>query len=126
VQRLFTIFPAGSAGVALVVLRLVVAARVFTEARTHSTTDCAILLDVLASVVGLSLLLGFLTPYCATISCLAELAFLVMSWTPDAFQLWMSALTSGSVAVLGPGAYSVDAKIFGRKMIEVPPRDNPH
>ena len=52
-------FPAGSAGVALVVLRSIVAARVFAEARTHSTTDCAIPLDILASVLGLSLILGF-------------------------------------------------------------------
>lgn len=113
-------FPAGSAGVALVVLRSVVAVRVFAEARTHSTTDCAIPLDILASVVALSLLLGFLTPYCAAICCLAEFWLVVMPWTPDGFSLWMSALTSGSVAVLGPGAYSVDAKIFGRRLIQVP------
>jgi uncharacterized membrane protein YphA (DoxX/SURF4 family) len=125
VQRLFSIFPAGSAGIALVVLRSVVAATVFTQTQTHSSTGCAILLDGLASVVGLSLFLGFLTPYCAAASCLVEFTLLVMSWRPDGFQLWMSALTSGSVAVLGPGAYSVDAKIFGRKLIEVTPRNNP-
>jgi uncharacterized membrane protein YphA (DoxX/SURF4 family) len=125
VQRLFSIFPAGSPGVALIVLRSIVAVRVFAEARTHSTTDCAIPLDILASVVGLSLFLGFLTPYCAAICCVAEFMLVAMSWTPDEFSLWMSALTSGSVAVLGPGAYSVDAKIFGRRLIEVPSGKKP-
>ncbi|WP_433975236.1 hypothetical protein [Tunturiibacter lichenicola] len=125
-QRLFSIFPAGSAGVALIVLRSIVAVRVFAEARTHSTTDCAIPLDILASVVGLSLFLGFLTPYCAAVCCVAELTIVAMSWAPDVFSLWMSALTSGSVAVLGPGAYSVDAKIFGRRLIEVPSGKKPH
>ena len=31
-------------------------------------------------------------------------------------------LTSAALALLGPGAYSVDARLFGRRLLVVPPR----
>ena len=90
------------------------------------TTGYALIFVGLVAVVGLCLLLGFLTPYCAAVSCLIEFSLLVMPGRSEGFQLGMSALTAGSLAVLGPGAYSVDAKIFGRQLITLPPRKNRH
>jgi uncharacterized membrane protein YphA (DoxX/SURF4 family) len=125
VQRLFSLFPAGIAGIALAVLRSIVAVTVFAQAQAHPVTDCAIVVDGLASIVGSSLILGFLTPYCAAASCLAELSLLAWSTKTDGLQLLMAALTAGCVAALGPGAYSVDSKLFGRKLIAVPPGNAP-
>jgi hypothetical protein len=34
----------------------------------------------------------------------------------------MSILSGGAVALLGPGAYSIDARIFGRHLLSIPPR----
>jgi hypothetical protein len=125
VQRLFSIFPTGTAGFALVVLRSVVAITAIVETHGLLAMDWAHVLDVLLALVGLFLFLGLLTPYCAGLCCLLELAFLVANGIPNGFQFGMSALTAASLGALGPGAYSLDARFFGRKLIKIPPRRNP-
>ena len=123
-QRLFSIFPTGVAGVGLVVLRSVVAITVVVETYRRFGPGYPAVVDAFAALVGWFLFLGLLTPYCAALSCLLELAFLVANGIPNGFQLGMSALTAASVAALGPGAYSLDARLFGRKLIKIPPRRN--
>ena len=124
VQRLFSIFPTGMAGVALVVLRAVVAVTLIVETHRAYTLGWAHALDALAALVGSFLFLGLLTPYCAALCCLLELTFLVGNRFPNGFQLGMAALTAASMVALGPGAYSLDARFFGRKLIKIPPRRN--
>lgn len=112
------------AGVALIVLRSVVATTIIVDTCKRSIPVCSGPIDALAVLVGLCLFLGFLTPYCAALSCLTEFLLLVTAPASNGFQLAMSALTAAAVAVLGPGAYSVDAKRFGRKLIKIPPGRN--
>ena len=81
-------------------------------------------LDVLVAVVALFLLLGLLTPYCAALCCVVELALLVANGISNGFELGMAALTAASMVALGPGAYSLDARFFGRKLIKIPPGRN--
>ena len=123
-QRLFSFFPAGMAGVALVVLRSVVAITIIVETCKRSILTPSIPIDAFVVLVGLCLFLGFLTPYCAALSCLIELILLVTTAVPSGFHLAMSALTAAAAAVLGPGAYSLDARLFGRKLIKIPPGRN--
>jgi len=66
------------------------------------------------------LCLGLLTPYCAAVSCVLEVALLISTRDPSRFQLGMAALTAAAAVGLGPGAYSVDSRLFGRKVIEIP------
>jgi hypothetical protein len=51
-----------------------------------------------------------------------EFYSLTISGGQDMFHLVMSILTSAVLAMLGPGAYSVDGRIFGRRLLIVPPR----
>jgi len=124
VQRLFSIFPTGMAGVALLVLRCVVALALIVETRSLSALGWAHVLDALMALVGLFLFLGFLTPYCAALCCVMELALLVANGVPNGFQFGMAGLTAASMVALGPGAYSLDARFFGRKLIKIPPGRN--
>jgi hypothetical protein len=124
VQRLFSIFPTGMAGVALFVLRCVVALTLIVETQCVSALSWAHVLDAFAALVGLFLFLGLLTPYCAALCCLLELTFLVGNGFPNGFQFGMAALTAASMIALGPGAYSLDARFFGRKLIKIPPGRN--
>ena len=118
-------FPTGSAGIALTVLRSVVAVTVLVNAAECCPRGFSLIVGAIATFVGLFLLLGFLTPYCAATTCVLELALLISTEAPNKLQLGLSALTAAATVVLGPGAYSIDARLFGRKLIKIPPGRNP-
>jgi hypothetical protein len=114
-------FPTGAAGISLVVLRTVVAATVFVDATASWTLGAAFMVRGIAALLALCLCLGVVTPYCAGVSCVLELALLFTAGGPGRFHLGMSALTAAATAGLGPGAYSIDARLFGRQVFTIPP-----
>ena len=86
---------------------------------------------LLAIVSGAALLIGFVTPGAAAVAGLS-LAFLVMTSFPapatglllDRVGALCIAAVAGAVALLGPGALSLDARLFGRREL-VFPHDSP-
>jgi uncharacterized membrane protein YphA (DoxX/SURF4 family) len=117
-------FPTGSVGIALGVLRSVVAVTLFVNAATCWPSGLSLVVSGTAALVGLLLLLGLFTPYGAAASCIMELALLVTGRSANGFELVTSALTAATTVILGPGAYSVDARLFGRRLIKIPPGQN--
>jgi hypothetical protein len=69
---------------------------------------------------GGALCLGAFTPYASTISCLIEVALLVRSGAQPEFPVIISVMITAALGVLGPGAYSLDAHIFGWRIISFP------
>jgi hypothetical protein len=115
-------FPTGVAGIALIVLRSVVAVTVIADTSRRAFLSSVAIIDIFVALIGLCLCLGFLTPYCAALSCLLEITFLAAGATSNHLQMVMSALTASAQAALGPGAYSLDARLFGRQLIKIPPK----
>jgi hypothetical protein len=82
---------------------------------------------LVAIVSGASLLIGFVTPGAAALAGLS-LAFLVISSFPapapvlllDPAGAFCVAAVAGAVALLGPGALSLDARLFGRRELVFP------
>ena len=79
------------------------------------------ILYVLTGSVGIFLLLGLWTPVTGTV--LAVLA----SWSAflhraDFLSWVLLAALGAALALLGPGAWSVDARLFGWKRVELPDR----
>ena len=81
------------------------------------------------AVSGAALLVGLMTPYASLLLALSLLAGL-FSTTP-AFLIGLFGanhfvgvlvLISIAIAFLGPGAYSLDGYLFGRREIVIPPR----
>lgn len=93
-------FPTGGAGLALLVLRTMVAITVFIDTYKGRSIEASLLLICLVAMVEVSLLLGFMTPYCAAASCLIELVVLCCSKEPDGLRLGTGALTAAAVALL--------------------------
>lgn len=82
---------------------------------------------LLIILAGLSLLVGFLTPLAGSVVGFGVIA-ISLSWAPQpAVNLFDAALpailmtiVAAAVAFLGPGAFSVDARLFGRREIIIP------
>lgn len=132
-QRLFSTFPGGWPGTGLLLLRAAVGLSAIAEG-----TDRLISPDASALAMGLSggllicgtlLLVGFLTPIAGLLACLVQLAHLVLGWYGLPFMA-PHILTGGvtplvlvvtfAIVLLGPGALSLDAYLFGRREIVIP------
>ena len=119
-QRLFSMFPQGGPGVALLLLRVSVVAFLIIVATNYNGSHYR---SILAAIflISISLLIGFLTPYlCATI-----VAFVIgnMIVNPETSSVLCVIAIANAVALalLGPGAYSLDSKLFGRRVTIVRP-----
>jgi uncharacterized membrane protein YphA (DoxX/SURF4 family) len=80
---------------------------------------------LLLCLVGSSLLLGFLTPLCAALIFLGGAVLIFLSFQRGDLGLSAFCITviSAAVILLGPGAFSIDARLFGRREIIIPDRD---
>jgi putative oxidoreductase len=67
------------------------------------------------------LLVGLWTPVAGVLMALAELC-LAISQPADPWMHILLGTLGASLAMLGPGAWSVDARLFGRKRIQIPLR----
>jgi putative oxidoreductase len=75
----------------------------------------------LAAGAGVLVLLGLWTPLSAAAVAMFEIWITLAS----ASEFWLSVLASAIVAglaMLGPGAWSLDARLFGRKQISIDDR----
>jgi hypothetical protein len=83
---------------------------------------CALLV-----AAGVLLLVGFLTPAASVLVALGGVG-LLLSWLPEMplsalgskSTSWFAAIVAIAIAMLGPGAYSLDARVFGRREVIVP------
>jgi uncharacterized membrane protein YphA (DoxX/SURF4 family) len=80
-----------------------------------------------ALLAGALLTIGLLTPVAAVLTAVAAIAFLVLSVPACMDNLFQSHLSIvfasanlASLILLGPGSFSVDARIFGRREIIIP------
>ena len=118
-------FPQGGPGFGLVLLRIAAAGMLVlnvTHRLNSSTNTLYWLIISLVGLISLGLLLGFLTPILTVITCLAAIPNLFLSDQMIDVVYILRLLTSASLFFLGPGAYSVDAKLFGLQVTVVPPR----
>lgn len=73
-------------------------------------------------ILGVFVVLGFLTPYASTSCVLVELGILLTTPGGDEYHVSHLVVNCGVLAILGPGAYSIDARLFGRRVLNIPSR----
>lgn len=119
-QRTYSMFPLGTPGVGLVLLRFCLAASLwpFLHDAVAALAGDIVLWGVFC--VAVALLIGLLTPVaCGLCLVLASVELL----SPDHHSLMCVlpvALIALALLLLGPGAYSVDARLYGHRVLTLP------
>jgi putative oxidoreductase len=121
-QRLFSNFANGWPGRGLLAQRVLIASILIYSVVTQIAggVDAAALPELIGAGLSILILVGLWTPIVGTLTTLIEIWVLLYrtgnSWIPI-----IVATLSATLAMIGPGAWSVDARLFGRKHITPPP-----
>lgn len=120
-RRLFSSFAHGAPGIGLLLLRLATASALICHGVLPPENHTPLASAALHAVVILpSVLLfaGLWTPIAATLAAL--ITFCEMVSHPASWQqyAWI-AVIAAALALLGPGAWSVDARLYGWKQIKI-------
>jgi len=121
--RLLSRYPDGAAGIALMLLRLACAWIAFLViVRLPSPHFSPNASRVVSAAFALALALGFGTRIVAFVFAAAAIATAFMTDPDMAVTMIARACGCAALGLLGPGAYSIDATVFGRRVIRLEPR----
>jgi len=110
-------FPSGAAGWGLLLLRFCAAAMLVRNLSTELTSPLAIWEIIAASILAGVYCVGVFTPVNCCISGLLQVFALLCGHKPDPFQFAFSLCVTAALFLLGPGAFSLDSRLFGRRLL---------
>jgi putative oxidoreductase len=126
VQRLFSGFAGGLPGTGLLLLRLLTGAALIhfgiASLREAPPLPTAVL-QITGVGAGILLLVGLWTPVAGALAAIVKVSIAVSRYFSHSGDPWipiLQAVLSAVVAMVGPGAWSIDARLFGRKRIDMP------
>jgi putative oxidoreductase len=121
VRRLYSTFAHGPAGIGLLIIRVVAGVALLTHAIValrDSPQAGVMLFSVFFATLGVLLLVGLWTPVAGALAGLASVVAAVWQ-RADPWYCLMVGMLSLALALLGPGAWSVDARLFGWRRLEI-------
>jgi len=121
-RRLFSTFARGWPGVGLLLLRLVVGiALVWVAAEKLNGGPPLQVIALCAVAIGLALLLvaGLWTPVAGTLVAALELCTIPCELGSLSTHIFMATMAA-AVALVGPGFWSLDSRLYGWKRIDPP------
>jgi putative oxidoreductase len=125
VQRLFSNFADGWPGVGLLLLRLVTGAALIhfgIGGMREGAPWAMIVLPIICIAPGIALLVGLFTPIAGAVAAIAKLGIAISRFASHSGDPWIVvglAILAAALAMIGPGAWSIDARRFGRKHISL-------
>jgi uncharacterized membrane protein YphA (DoxX/SURF4 family) len=124
-QRLFSTFADGWPGVGLLLLRLLTAValiRFGIDSVLEAPPFTIVVLQIIGIGAGILLLAGLWTPVAGSLAAIVKVLIAFsrfFSHTGDPWIAIAQAVLGIVLAMVGPGAWSVDARLFGRKRIGI-------
>jgi putative oxidoreductase len=82
-----------------------------------------VILQIIGVIAGILLLAGLWTPVAGAVVGIVKVWIAVsrvLSHSGDPWIAIIQAVLGGALAMVGPGAWSIDARLFGRKRIDMP------
>ncbi len=125
-QRLFSTFASGWPGLGLLLLRLLTAVALihFGIASVLAAPPLmTVVLQMMGIGAGILLLIGLWTPVAGTLAAIIKVSIAFSRFFSHSGDPWIAiiqAVLGAALAMLGPGAWSIDALLFGRKRIDIP------
>ena len=108
-QRLFSMFPRGAPGFALLLLRISVAAIFLISVAKRFGVSSAPLIFAISLLISICLTIGFLTPYLSVLTCVTALVNLLIGPNSVDIVHVFPIIDAAALAVLGPGARATRA-----------------
>ena len=120
-QRLYSTFADRWPGVGVLLQRLLVAimlVRFCVIRLTDSPFSISMIPHIIGACAAMLFLVGLWTPFVGALIAVIEL-WIAMTHVSDPWISIMLATISATSAMLGPGAFSIDAVLFGRRHLDV-------
>ena len=127
-QRLFSGFANGLPGTGLLLLRLLTGAALihFGIANLREVPpSLTAVLQIIGIGAGILLLIGLWTPVAGWLAAMVKMSIALSRFLSHSGDPWIAiiqAVLGAVLAMVGPGAWSIDARLFGRKRIDIPER----
>ena len=121
-QRLFSTFAEGWPGAGLLLQRVLTSTILLYFGASHlleTARSVPSLPYLIAAVAGVFLLLGLWTPVAGITIATVEV-WISLAWSQSSLIAIVLAGLGGTVAMIGPGMWSIDAKLYGRKHLQDP------
>jgi putative oxidoreductase len=120
-RRLFSTFAPGAPGAGLLLMRVAAGGTIAVHAVTELASGPPLptaALETVAAGIGVLLIAGLWTPIAAALAVLHAAWHAFVHPGEADFYLLLAAVGI-ALALLGPGAWSVDARLFGWKRVEI-------
>ena len=123
-RRLYSTFAGSWPGLGLLLMRLVIGSVLILRVGAKLWNDQALQTIITSAPLagsGLLLIAGLWTPLAGTVVAIGAM-WEILTMNQDPFVGLLTGTIAGALAMLGPGRWSVDARLFGWKRIEALPR----
>jgi len=123
VQRLYSAFPAGAPGWALLLLRASIAGLFLSFYSARSITGWSGVLLLFEILLAVLLCAGVLVPVMTTLLCILQVWLIYGDVNQRHVCECFLVLQTIALGLLGPGAYSFDSQRFGRRVLKLVEKD---